>query len=541
MEKQISPEDWEKGPLHSQALAMLLNGISKPQIQTDQRIAEARSNLLSFTQYTFPKYEANWHHAYLAERLDAWIKGDVTRLIVMQPSQTGKSTLVSHYMPAYLFGKHPAAKLIGTSHSKEMASFNNRALQRIIDSEAYRKVFPGTQLFGKNIRTLARGTYLRNNTEFEIVNHGGYYFCVGVGGNLAGKPADYLVLDDPYGNYAASQSPATRRTVSEWLTGVFFQRISRGEGRVLITMTPWHTSDVVGELLDQMEKNQDADQWEVVRFPALSEKERPIYDSRIQEDVSLWDTWRTTDQLKRLRSTTPASQWSAMFQMRPKAAGGNLIKSEMFRYFTEKMDDDGQRMFHVEERLADGTLGTRMVLGETCRWFQTVDTAQTVNQNSDYTVIGTWILTPAFDLLLYYIERKKLEIPYQLAFVMQGRDRFPDVMFQAVEDKASGIGLIQQARLMGKPLRPLKADSSKVFRASDVCGMYQSGKVFHKSGAEWLHDFEQELLAFPAGKHDDQVDVMSLFGRMLDQMFPPEEKPTKKTDDLLAGLRKRVV
>jgi hypothetical protein len=30
----------------------------------------------------------------------------------------------------------------------------------------------------------------------------------------------------------------------------------------------------------------------------------------------------------------------------------------------------------------------------------------------------------------------------------------------------------------------------------------------------------QELLRFPAGTHDDQVDTLSLIGRMLDQMVP---------------------
>jgi hypothetical protein len=37
--------------------------------------------------------------------------------------------------------------------------------------------------------------------------------------------------------------------------------------------------------------------------------------------------------------------------------------------------------------------------------------------------------------------------------------------------------------------------------------------------ASWYADLRSELLSFPAGKHDDQVDALGLVGQLLDKML----------------------
>lgn len=44
------------------------------------------------------------------------------------------------------------------------------------------------------------------------------------------------------------------------------------------------------------------------------------------------------------------------------------------------------------------------------------------------------------------------------------------------------------------------------------------GKVYLPRNADWLSTMLAEVLSFPAGRNDDQVDVLSLIGRMLDTM-----------------------
>ena len=53
------------------------------------------------------------------------------------------------------------------------------------------------------------------------------------------------------------------------------------------------------------------------------------------------------------------------------------------------------------------------------------------------------------------------------------------------------------------------------------------GKVYFPKNAPWVNDLVAELLRFPAGKNDDQVDVLGLFGRMLDQMLRGQKPPAE--------------
>src|SRR5262249_14162771 len=90
--------------------------------------------------------------------------------------------------------------------------------------------------------------------------------------------------------------------------------------------------------------------------------------------------------------------------------------------------------------------------------------------------------------------------------------RWPAVLFQAIEDRVSGTGLLQQGRLNGTPFKPLTADGDKVRRATHIAIAYQNGTVYHKAGATWLADFEAEVAGFPKGGHDDQGDVLAYAG-----------------------------
>ena len=102
----------------------------------------ARSNLLDFARYTMPVYRVNWHHARMCERLDAFVRGEVKRLMIFQPPQHGKSELVSRRLPAYVFGQRPGAKLVACSYTADLAESMSLDVQRIMDHESYARLFP---------------------------------------------------------------------------------------------------------------------------------------------------------------------------------------------------------------------------------------------------------------------------------------------------------------------------------------------------------------------------------------------------------------
>ena len=144
----------------------------------------ARRHMADFVQYVDDRYYMNWHHRLLCDYLDRFVAGEIKNLMVFMPPRHGKSELVSRKLPAYIFGRDPDASIISCSYSADLAGRMNRDVQRIIDSPSYAEIFPSTHLFGKNIRSVANGTFLRNSDIFEIVDHRGVYRSTGVGGGI---------------------------------------------------------------------------------------------------------------------------------------------------------------------------------------------------------------------------------------------------------------------------------------------------------------------------------------------------------------------
>ncbi len=78
-----------------------------------------------------------------------------------------------------------------------------------------------------------------------------------------------------------------------------------------------------------------------------------------------------------------------------------------------------------------------------------------------------------------------------------------------IEDHASGTALQQTLKRDGYTVIPIKPKGDKVMRMRAHTATLESGKVLLQKGAPWLDEFRCEVLAFPYGKHDDQVDALS--------------------------------
>ncbi len=235
------------------------------------RRRKARRSLLEFTRYTKPDYEVSWHHRLICQRLDALLRGEIRRLMVFAPPRHGKSELISRRLPAYYLGRDPDASIIACSYSAELAARMNRDVQRIIDDPAYARLFPATRLWSSQVRTVAKpGTWLRNSDLFEIVNHRGVYRAAGVGGGITGMGATLGIIDDPIKNEEEAYSATVRRNVLDWYKSTFYTRLEK-DSRIVLIMTRWHRGDLAGALLEEAAATPDADQWEVLSFPALAQ------------------------------------------------------------------------------------------------------------------------------------------------------------------------------------------------------------------------------------------------------------------------------
>src|SRR6185369_12149573 len=67
---------------------------------------------------------------------------------------------------------------------------------------------------------------------------------------------------------------------------------------------------------------------------------------------------------------------------------------------------------------------------------------------------------------------------------------------------------------------PTRGD--KAVRAQAMRGRMAVDGLHYPESAPWRTDFENELMTFPVGKHDDQVDAIGLIGQLLDKMIQPQ-------------------
>lgn len=225
----------------------------------------ARRTLLSFTSYTRPDYEVNWHHRVVGDALDRVLAGECRRLMIFEPPQNGKSEQVSRRFPAYAFGKKPNTRIIACSYNMSLAQDMSRDVQKIMTTREYRTLFPRTRL------AESRDPEKRTQGQFDIVGSKGYYLAAGVDGPITGKTSDIGLIDDPIKNRAEAESEVYRDRVWEWYKSAFATRQFGSNGAIVICLTRWHEDDLAGRLLRLSAENSDADAWEVLNFPAIKE------------------------------------------------------------------------------------------------------------------------------------------------------------------------------------------------------------------------------------------------------------------------------
>jgi predicted phage terminase large subunit-like protein len=421
-------------------------------------------------------------YEYLIVLSDVLIKvaaGQIKHLMIFMPPRHGKSEMVSKYFTAWFLGHNPDKRVIFTSYEAEFAASWGRKARNILTEY-------GPTLFNVEVSSDSSAA-----SSWDIAKHSGGMSTAGVGGPITGKGAHLLIIDDPVKNAEEANSKTMRDKAVEWYKSTAYTRLEPG-GAVIIIQTRWHEDDLSGRLLQE-----EPDKWTVISFPALAEEGDPL---NRQPGEPLSPRRYDATALEEIKATLGSYWWNALYQQHPQPLEGAIFKRQHFRYCT------------FSDGLYD--LGPKKVKHIDCRIFQTCDPAASTKTTADYFVLSTWAQTPDNDLILLDVLRTRLEGPDQIPLFKQQYHRWNPV-FQAVESKGLGITLYQMLVREGLPVRELKADKDKVTRALPAAARMESGSVYFLQGAPWLGDFEQELLSFPTGAHDDQVDTMSYAVQMI--------------------------
>ena len=214
------------------------------ELNNRRRNEAAYADLIEFCKHMQPDYIVGKHHRMLADLLMDIEQGNKDRICVNIPPRHGKSQLVSIMFPAWFLGRNPTKKVMMVSHTTDLAVDFGRKVRNLINTEAYRDIFPTVQL-ASDSKSAGRW-----NT-----NSGGEYYACGIGSALAGRGADLLLVDDPHseqdvinGNFGVFEK------AYEWFTFGARTRLMPGVGwRLSRPDGTWTISpDVLPEIWDRM-------------------------------------------------------------------------------------------------------------------------------------------------------------------------------------------------------------------------------------------------------------------------------------------------
>jgi len=447
----------------------------------------ARRHLKYFVQKVYVgNYLMGRVHEIICDELDQFyedVQNELNpRLIITMPPRSGKSELFSRMFPAYALGKNPKLNFIAASYSPDLSKRMNRDVQRIIDSSAYKVIFPKTQLNAKRVVSDSRGSFIRNTTEFEIVEHRGMYRGVGVGNATSGFGADIFIIDDPFKDRASAESKVLREHVHDWYTSTAYTRLMPGGG-MIIGNTRWHVDDLSGRLIEKMKIGGET--YKVINFPAIAEEDEYYKGELIRRAGEVLHPDRfSLARMNQIKNNIGDRDWNSLYQQKPILDGGNLFKGDWFRYYI----------------LSDlPTTFDAMLMS----WDLTFHGDAT----ADFVAGSVWGKKDARFFLLDFVN-ERMDFVTTLDAIEAMSAKWPGCTTKLIEDKANGSAAINILKNKLSGIIPVNPQGKKTERAERILPLFRAGNVYFPMPQmrPGIANFISQLTQFPSSKNDDMVD-----------------------------------
>src|SRR5262245_3511158 len=440
-----------------------------------------RDDFYSFVQASFPivtpgaSFSPNWHIEAMAYALSRVLNGEIKRLIITVPPRNLKSICSSVAFPAYVLGHDPTRQIICVSYAEGLARKHANDCRALMRSPLYRRLFPKTRI------SSAKDTEL----EFETTLGGGR-LSTSVGGTLTGRGGNIIIIDDAMKPQDA-YSEAARESIKHWYSNTLLSRLDdKTKDAIVVVMQRLHLDDLVGHLLKQ-------EGWTHLNLPAIAMSEQCIqlgpdrYHLRAMGEL-LHPEREPQKILDEFKQSMGSMDFGAQYQQEPVAEGGNRIKWDWFKTY------DQAPFKEIDDRIIvswDTALSAKDLASFS---------ACVVLQVRDETA---WVLDVIRERLEYPdLKRKVIE----LHRLWRKRTNCYELV---IEDKGSGMSLIQDLKREGISAVKMKPEGDKIMRMNAQTARIEAGNIFLPARASWLEEFGHELRAFPAGRYTDQVDAFS--------------------------------
>jgi predicted phage terminase large subunit-like protein len=432
-------------------------------------------DFMAFAEFAFgvvrpnTEFKPNWHLEALAEKLSQVASGDVRRLIVTIPPRNLKSLFASVALPAWYLGHNPAERVVCVSYSDMLARAHANDFRQLVNHPLYQATFPAMRL--------------ARDTDREIVTTmRGKRYATSIEGTLTGLGGNLVIIDDPIKQEDAHSEAVRKRTV-EWFRHTLLSRPDDKQiARILLVMQRVHLDDLAGYLEEQ-------GGFDILNLPAIATKTQ-TYDLgggrthlRRQGEI-LHPAHEPPSVLLELKRQMGPIAFSAQYQQSPIPPDGTIIKRQWLTSY------DHYPML---------AKGDRVIMS----W----DIALSEEQKGDYYAC------------VVLLQRKEV---FFVMEVIRGRLRFDDLRRKIlevkqrigtgtllIEDSPISKGMIQSLEERSINVTKYSPDTDKRSRLIAQSDLFAGGSVRLPKTAPWLEEFTAELLAFPGGRHDDQVDALT--------------------------------
>ena len=428
------------------------------------------------------------HHILTLEALQRCIEKPHGRLMIFMPPGSAKSTYASVVAPSWAMGKWPGYRMIGVSYGSDMAKKFGRRTRSIIKQGKYRALF-GTGLSGD--QAAADEWALENGSE---------YMSGGILSGITGNRAKFVAIDDPIrGRKDADSETIRQRTWDEYEESVKTRLVPGGS--VAMILTRWHADDPAGRILPEDYKGEsgiimgrDGFEWEVICLAAECER----HDDPLGRNIGdmIWPEWFDEKHWSNFRRNPRTL--SALFQQRPAPDTGDYFKREWIRTVetlppVETMAIYGASDYAVTSNGGDYTV--HVVVG--------------VDHEGRLWLLDMWRGQTSSDI---WVE----------SFCNLVRKWKPIGWAEETGQIKSGVGpflvkrMIETQAFVAREQFPTRGD--KAVRAQSIRARMSLSGLYVKADAPWLSDLISEMMSFPVGVHDDQVDALGLCGQLMDRM-----------------------
>ncbi len=457
----------------------------------------ARLNFASWCELANGGLGLAKHHRLIIDKLqnavDKYKKGESSRLMILMPPGSAKSTYTSKLFPPWFLGQMPNLSILACSHSDELATDFGRAGRNLVES--YSKIL-GYELAKDS----------RASDSWETTT-GSYYRAAGCGAGIAGRRADLGLIDDFAGKEEEVLSKTFNDKIWNWYVNDLIPRLKPNAIRILIC-NHRNEDDLAGRLISR-----EGHLWEIIRIRLLIETQQQSLEDPLNRSVGQW-LWPEyfTKELVLERMQNPSA--SGIEQQEPSPQNGDFFEASWI----------DENTYENPEVLKEGQI------------YGASDHAVSEIQSADDTCMGLGVYKNGIlyihpDLVWDRIGPEKTVS----AFLRFGRT-YQILRWRAEKGHISkSLMPFLQRQMIDKQVyfsilqvTPVK---DKQTRAASIKGMMQLGLVKWPSFAPWFQRARRQMLMFPNGQHDDFVDFLAHLGMEVNRMFSDTPKPKEEEPD----------